>query len=100
MAWTEDEVTGLIGGEKEVGSLLRIKAREFFRFDRIKLGSDYTQNACFAVVVVLEGAAELVLSDGPALSVNRGSTILIPFAAGEIRVHGRGESMFIRPPAV
>lgn len=99
-ARTGEEISALIGGEEDLGNVLPLEATRFFRFERVRLEVEYSHNACFSVMVVLDGTAEMISSDESVLSVDKGSTILIPFAAGDIRVRGSGEVIFVRPPTI
>jgi mannose-6-phosphate isomerase len=49
---------------------------------------------------VLEGEGQLVSEDGGPLGIARGSTVLIPYAAGETTLSGSIVAVRCRPPSV
>jgi mannose-6-phosphate isomerase len=55
--------------------------------------------AAFSILIVLDGAGELVAGDGTRLGLVRGEAILVPFAAGDCRVEGSVELIRCLPPA-
>ncbi len=97
---SEMEVNALIGGENRIGDLLPCEAAEFFRFELVRLCGEYQDRAGFSVLVVLNGELEIISSDGSVVLVKKGSTVLIPFAAGTTLVRGNGEVVFVRPPVI
>jgi mannose-6-phosphate isomerase len=79
-AWTPARLDGLRGGER----LLPPAADEFFAARRLRGGDQVEQG--FSVLVVMSGEGRL--GD---LSVRRGDTLLVPYAAGALRLEGRLE---------
>jgi mannose-6-phosphate isomerase class I len=76
-------------------------ADAYFRAERIDTAHGPVELAVgFAVLVVLEGSGELRRSAGRALAVQRGSTILIPHAAGETTLHGPMVAVCCRAPLI
>jgi mannose-6-phosphate isomerase len=73
------------------------EADEFFRADRIVGGSILEPS--FSVVIVLEGEGTLEPAHADALPVSRGSTVLVPYAAGAVTVRGSVRGVACRPPA-
>jgi mannose-6-phosphate isomerase len=65
----------------------------FFRAERVRAGD--TLDAAYSVVVVVEG--EGAVGGAPA---RRGSTILVPYAAGETELTGSLSAIRCRPPEV
>ena len=72
-------------------------ADAFFRADRLLDGS--TLDAAFTVVVVVEGEGELVTEHADRVRVDRGSTLLVPHAAGAVTLRGSSRAIACRPPA-
>ncbi|MBP2437052.1 hypothetical protein [Microbacterium amylolyticum] len=81
-------------------SELPAPAEEYFRMERVVCHSSATIGMGFAVLVVTVGEATLRPATGDPLRVTRGSTVLAPFAAGDIDVDGEGEILVVRPPRV
>jgi mannose-6-phosphate isomerase len=63
-------------------------AREFFRIHQVISRSTARLDAAFSVIVVTSGTGSLTLSDGSCLPVRRGSTVLMPHAAGLVLISG------------
>lgn len=101
-ALTTLEVERLRAGRPAVRSgvdaLFPEEADGFFRAERIRSDGSATVPAEFSIVVVLDGGGELVASDGSALPLARGDTVLVPFAAGECRFEGALEAIRCVPP--
>ncbi|QFZ22924.1 class I mannose-6-phosphate isomerase [Saccharothrix syringae] len=75
--------------------LLVPRAAPFFRADRLHVSGRAALEPSFAVLVVLEGAGAV----GP-VAVHRGSTVVVPHAAGEVEVIGDVVAVRCRPPRV
>ena len=73
--------------------LFDAQADPFFRADRLHVSGTAALEPSFGVFVVLEGAGTL----GP-LAVQRGSTVVVPHAAGEVVVTGDVVAIRCRPP--
>jgi mannose-6-phosphate isomerase len=72
-------------------------ADAFFRAERVR--GDATLEPSFSVLVVTSGDGALETERGGSLSLRRGSTVLVPFAAGATRLSGECEAIRCRPPA-
>jgi mannose-6-phosphate isomerase len=99
-AWDRDRVAGLLG-RVEAGDALPAAAAPFLRLDRVLATEPVELTAGFAVLVVTAGAGRLESPTG-ALAVRRGTTVLVPHAAGPVRLAGDGgpvEILRCRPPA-
>lgn len=79
-------------------ALFPTEADAFFRADRLVGGAEV--EPAFAILVGVTGAGELVPEDGVPIPVRRGSTVLVPYAAGACRLEGGVEAIRARPPAV
>jgi mannose-6-phosphate isomerase len=100
-AWSVDRVGRLRGrGLGAEGSLLPSAADPFFRAERVLARSGGVIGEGYAVLVVLAGSGSL---EGrfPArrVPVERGATVLMPYAAGPARARGDLEVVVCRPPA-
>ena len=76
------------------GSLLPAAARKFFRAEPLAAG---TTAHGFAVLIVTDGAGELAGEWG-VTSVRRGSTLVLPHAAGPARISGSLSGVLCAPP--
>ena len=77
-------------------SLLPEEADPFFRAERHGGGAKLDPG--FSILVVLEGSGGLT-HDGGQTPLTRGATVLVPHAAGEVRLVGELEVVRCRPPA-
>lgn len=75
------------------GSLLAAEARQFFTAERVSGGR---LGAGFAVLVVVAGSGTLSGEWGT-LAVSRGSTVVVPFDAGQCQVSGDVSAICCRP---
>ena len=73
------------------------EADTFFRAERVGGGAEIEPS--FGVLVVTSGEGMLETERGDQLWLQRGSTVLVPFAAGVTRVSGSCEAIRCRPPA-
>ncbi|WP_225215419.1 ADP-dependent glucokinase/phosphofructokinase, partial [Cellulomonas avistercoris] len=83
--YTREEVLALIAEPAQDGNLFP-RAGEFFRAHRLRDGGGW--EAGFAVVVVPSGQGVLTTSSGASTQVAAGSTVVVPWAAGDVRVSG------------
>ncbi|WP_028060804.1 class I mannose-6-phosphate isomerase [Candidatus Solirubrobacter pratensis] len=88
-AWSAQRVAALRGGAG--ASLLPSAADPYFRAERVRGGE--TLEAGFSVLLGLSGAGELA-----GVPVERGSALLVPFAAGPMQLTGDVEAIRCRPP--
>ena len=102
-ARTDDEVASLIGGPaldalRIDAATLAVGAAEYFRLQRIAVTGEAHLDAGFAVLIVIAGRLSITAVDGTTLDAARGTTLLVPFAAGEVLVRGQGQVLVARPP--
>ena len=88
-AWSEERVAALRGGAG--ASLLPSAADPYFRAERVRGGE--TLDAGFSVVLGLGGSGEL-----GGVALERGTALLVPFAAGPLELTGDVEAIRCRPP--
>jgi mannose-6-phosphate isomerase len=104
--WGSDEVARLSSGRQTgpagrpgVEALFPPEADPFFRAERIRPGgSSSSLPAGFSILVVTGGRGRLESGWGSVLEVERGATVLIPFAAGDCRLMGALEAVRCLPP--
>lgn len=95
--WSPAEIARLRGATGARDGDLLPAAADFFRVER-RTG-DGTLEPGPAVLVVVDGTGSVV-GDGAVLAVRRGETVLVPAAAGPIRIEGDGVQVLVcRPPA-
>jgi mannose-6-phosphate isomerase len=90
-AWTPSRIDGLRGTER----LLPEAAGEFFTARR--LGGGDRPDRGFSVLIVVSGEGRLT-GERDDLSVRRGDTLLIPYAAGPLHLTGQIEAIRLAPP--
>jgi mannose-6-phosphate isomerase len=96
-AWSDEVVSTMIKSAGSDTRLLPDAAAQFFRLDKVVVTDTERMPAGFAVLIVIAGNV-LVHSDGADLELPSGSTVVVPFAAGELTVTGSGEILLFRPP--
>ncbi|MFI7602185.1 class I mannose-6-phosphate isomerase [Actinoplanes sp. NPDC049681] len=89
-AWTPERLDRLRGSQR----LLPDAAEEFFSARRLR--GDGRLPHGFSVLVVVAGAGRLT-GEKDDLSVRRGDTLLIPYAAGPLHLHGDLEAIRLAP---
>lgn len=95
---TAGEVEALITRGLEGVSVLAPGAERYFTLGRHSVDDGFALDAGFAVLIVTAGLVEL---DGeePPRRLDRGTTLLVPAAAGRVSLHGHGEVVVCRPPS-
>lgn len=95
--WDDERLAALLT-RAESGPMLADAADGFFRAHRLT-GDDVLQPG-FAVLVVLDGSGTLIAADGARVPLARGTTVVVPHAAGPARLDGDLDVIACRPPAV
>lgn len=90
------EIGELVRAAPATGSLFPADADRYFRLDRVVVDGSATVDHGFAIVVVAEG--ELSMKDARNIRLPRGSTAIVPAAAGPIKLSGTGVALICRPP--
>jgi mannose-6-phosphate isomerase len=72
-------------------------ANPYFRAQRVRGGRGVDLEASFAVVVVVDGSGQMQ-GGGWELALERGKTLVVPWAAGPCRISGRVELLRCLPP--
>jgi mannose-6-phosphate isomerase len=89
-----------VAADPGVRSLLPAQADPFFRAEQIILDGEITVPAQFAVLVVLEGSAQLAGDFDPPFDVRHGDTVLIPYGAGGLTITGEAKLIRCLPPVI
>ena len=92
-----DELTTTNGGDGPVQELLPAAAEPYFRAERVRGGAELEPS--FAVLVVHRGEGTLRTEHGDELPLRRGTTALVPYAAGRTTIEGDVEAIRCLPPA-
>lgn len=91
--------SGALSGDHGSRSVLPAMADPFFRAEQIVSDGDTALEPQYGVLVVLDGAAEL-LGDFDAVQIRRGETVLVPHGAGAVTLRGDVNVVRCLPPAV
>ena len=101
--WDESRLAEMVSRPRPVGerpgafSILPAAADPYFRAERLLPDPVVELDPGFSIVVVLRGSGVLAAGDGRELPVARGTTLLIPHAAGPCRLGGELEAVRCRP---
>lgn len=90
------EIDALVGPAGFGGSVLPAASGDFFRLERRGIDGSVELDQGFQVLVVLDGELRDTRSG---LTLRRGSTTVVPHAAGPLVLEGTGEVLSCRPPA-
>lgn len=97
-ARTAAEVAQLIAGGPLRGDVLATGTAEYFRLERVSVPGPTRLAAGFAVVIAIDGQLEVTSRAGSTVHAPRGATVLVPAAAGDLHLSGRGSALVARPP--
>ncbi len=100
--WDVEELQALRrrdSGRAGVEQPLPREAEPYFRAERLRPAPELGLEPGFSVLVVLEGSGELAGQAGHVLSLQRGMTVLVPYAAGTLALRGPLHVLRCRPPA-
>jgi mannose-6-phosphate isomerase len=92
-----DQLTGGHADNGPVRALLPADAAPYFRAERVRAGAELEPS--FAVLVVQRGEGTLRTEHGHTLPLRRGTTALVPHAAGRTTVEGDVDAIRCLPPA-
>jgi mannose-6-phosphate isomerase len=101
-ALAEEDLVRLRGGRERDGErpgvevLFPPEADPFFRAERIRAGASIP--AGFSIVVVVGGSGLLCGEGWPRVPLVRGTTVLVPYGAGECRTEGGAVLIRCMPP--
>jgi mannose-6-phosphate isomerase len=103
-AWDERRLHALraprpgAAGRPGVTRLLPAQADPFFRAERVDASAPVTFDPGYAVLVVVSGHGQVAYPTG-SLAVQRGATVLVPYAAGPTTLEGDLQALRCRPPS-
>lgn len=97
---SEAEISALITSGGQGDSVLAPASSDYFRLGRYPVSGQAELGQGFAVAIVTEGSLRLESASIGGLDVDRGATIVVPYAAGPLTASGRGEILLCRPPAL
>lgn len=95
---SEKEIASLVTHEGKFGSVLAKESNEYFILERLKFDTEEKCRPGFAVLIALDGKFELTSQYGKTIPVERGNTVVVPWAAGNFALRGEGEILVTRPP--
>lgn len=82
-----------------VTRLLPPRADTFFRAERVDVSAPVTFEPGYAILIVVSGQGRIAYPAG-SLPVHRGSTILVPYAAGPTTLDGHCQALRCLPPSL
>lgn len=101
-ARSAEEVARLVAqGRTEdasTGTCLPVGSERYFRLARLVVEGESVIEAGLAVLIVIDGAVELIGRAGSRTAIRLGSTVLLPASAGAVGVRGSGTLLVARPP--
>lgn len=96
--WAPADIEALVvRGGSGINSLAPGSER-YFRAERHEVAGTGVLDAGFSILIILEGTGSLGAANGYRMQLHRGDTILIPYAAGELTIHGQLALLRCRPP--
>jgi mannose-6-phosphate isomerase len=98
--WSRQRLAGLVSEDgSRPGRLLPVEADPFFRAALIRGNEDEVLEEGLAILVVTAGEGKLEGDfSGASLSIAKGDTILLPYAAGPVKCLGDVTVIACRPP--
>lgn len=96
-ARSDAEIDALITSGRGGASILAPEAARYFRAERWPVSGPVELEQGYAVLIVLDGDVALSAS-AATMTAGAGSTVLLPHAAGRIRLTGSGTVLVFRPP--
>ena len=99
-ALPEDELARLFGRWDDA-HVFPSAADAFFRAQRLVVQAEADIEPGFSVLVVVSGSGQIRFRSGEqaAITVRTGSTVVVPFGAGRLRLHGQLEILRCQPPS-
>lgn len=98
--WDADRLAALVArGTGRSGPVLPAGAERWFRVERTEVAGTARLDAGYSIVVVTDGRGTIARETGDdPLEVAAGSTVLTPYAAGDLEVTGELVLLRCRPP--
>ena len=95
---SEEAIASLITSSAEGDSVLAAPSAEYFRLGRYVVQAPLVLEAGFAVMIINDGTVTLTCATGQLGELRRGTSVVIPHAAGAITLTGSGSVLVCRPP--
>lgn len=96
--WPVDSLVRRANQSGPVHDLFGTAAKDFFRAQRLTISSSLELEPSYAVLVVLDGAADMTTEDGEKLALGKGDTMVVPYAAGSTTIDGELVAIRCMPP--
>jgi mannose-6-phosphate isomerase len=103
-AWDDTRAAAMRGRRRPVEGragafeILPVEAGSYFRAELLVPDPVSELDAGFSILVVVRGSGVLATVDGSEIAVSRGTTLLVPYAAGPCGLSGELEAVRCRPP--
>lgn len=95
---TREDITKLVTSESVFGSVVSEQSSAYFVLERIEVdGSKYYRRG-FAILIVSNGTADLLMAGKDPIALSKGNTVVIPHGDGDFALRGKGEVIIARPP--
>jgi mannose-6-phosphate isomerase len=91
-------ISSLITHNGVGNSIFMHSADEFFELGRTVVNGTANLAPGFAVFIAVEGNAQLHCAGGHVTALSAGTTIVVPFEAGALRLTGEADILIARPP--
>ncbi|KAG6041521.1 hypothetical protein E4U41_003824 [Claviceps citrina] len=86
-------------GKAAPASVFAPDSLPYFRLESVQVdGEEVATEPGFAILIVVEGDVLLRTERSESMSVGKGSTVVVPFADGGLRLAGTGDVLIARPP--
>jgi hypothetical protein len=80
-----------VSREGTFGSVIATEADEYFTLERLRVDEKENCISGFAILIALEGEANLICSHSRPVNVKESETVVVPYAAGQPILGGVGE---------
>jgi mannose-6-phosphate isomerase len=95
---TREEVLSLVTDGNVAESVFVGQSRDYFHLERVLVKDQSHCRSGFAILVVLDGNVSLKTKSSGALTLKKGSTVVIPHEDGEFTLEGNADVVIARPP--
>lgn len=96
---TTDEIANLIAEPNLEGTVNPCHTQEYFNVEHHTVSPETSFAPGFGIMIVLEGEPHLQTATAGVVALHKGSTVVIPFAAGILHLRGKGRILMARPPS-
>lgn len=95
---TRANIEALMTDQYKHGPVGSLQAQKYFRAERHDIEAETSFAAGFAILIVFSGEMQLKLATGSHLSLQKGMTVVVPYADGDFMLQGSGSIFIARPP--